>query len=373
MVVGFCLVLSWPPAVSGQGATRLTRAGPVQGTLEGGDPRLLEGHHFDAYTFDGRAGEAVVLSLESDEFDAFLGLALRAGVVTERIATNDDGPRGTDSQLARVLPADGEYVVVVRGLSSDALGHYALELRTLEHVAPTVVDIAPGQVRVGELGDEDDFTDEVAYYELYRFDAGAGERVSVTLRSSQLDTRVELGLWDGETFTSIGENDDGFEDGTTDSRLIRTVPEAGRYAIRATSYGPREVGQFTVELEALPPAEASPVRPIGAGETLSGQLTAVDTELEDGSYYDSYRYEGTPGERVTVTLRSRDFDAYLALGAPVGSGGFHPFAYDDDGASGTDAEATVTVPAGGVLLIRANSLAPGAEEDYSLTLQRAGS
>jgi hypothetical protein len=370
-VAGLSLVLLLPPTLSAQ-VPELARGEPIQGVLEAEDGTLLEGHRYDAYVFDGAAGEVVILSLVSNDFDAYLVLDHRSGILTERVSTNDDGGFGTDAQLALALPAGGEYVVVVRGLSADALGRYTLELRTEEHVDPTVAAIEPGQVLVGELGEDDDFTADVAYYELFTFDANAGDRVGATLRSSQFDTQVEVGHWDGATFSSIGENDDGFDDGTTDSRLVRTLPTTGRYAIRATSYYPRQEGQFTVELEALPPAEASPLVDIRAGDVISGELTAEDAELDDGSYFDLYRYQGAAGERVTVALQSEDFDAYLALGAPSGDDGFDELATDDDGGSGTDSQATVTVPAGGILLIRANSLGAREEGAYTISLRSGG-
>lgn len=353
-------------------APALARGETVRGTLGDGDLRLAAGHAYDAFTIEGRSGEVVTVTLRSADFDAYLVLARSSGPITEEVAADDDGGGGTDARVVRTLPADGPYIVVVRGLAPDAAGAYTLELGTLERRSATVTPIDRGETRVGALGAEDDFTDDLAYYELYPFEARAGERVAAVMRSGDFDTYVVVGYWDGETLVELAANDDGFGDGTSDSRVVVTLPEDGTYAVRATSLEGQQSGQFTVALDALAAAPAPSLTPIRAGESVAGELGAGDAELDDGSYYDLYAYAGAPGDRVTVTMRSEEFDTFLAVGNGPGADGFEEIASDDDGAGGTDSAITVEVPADGILLIRANSLAGATSGVYTLTVRPEG-
>ncbi|HEV2146544.1 MAG TPA: hypothetical protein VGR37_03930 [Longimicrobiaceae bacterium] len=107
------------------------------------------------------------------------------------------------------------------------------------------------------------------------------------------------------------------------------------------------------------------------GQTVSGQLTASSRKApEDQSYYDLYTYTGRRGERIRVTMRSSDFDAYLAVGRMAKGGAFSSIATDDDGAGGTDARVELTLPEDGTFAIRANTLSAGSVGRYTLQVER---
>ena len=46
-------------------------------------------------------------------------------------------------------------------------------------------------------------------------------------------------------------------------------------------------------------------------QNYSGDLGPGDNKLTDDEYYDTYYENFTAGQRVTVTMRSSDFDSYL--------------------------------------------------------------
>ncbi|WP_420472292.1 peptidase [Brevundimonas sp. FT23042] len=119
-------------------------------------------------------------------------------------------------------------------------------------------------------------------------------------------------------------------------------------------------------LAAQPVAAQSIIRP---GDAVEGQLSRADRLLDDGSFYDCFNLQAPAGERVQITLRSGDFDAYLAVvqGADCPAGG--DVGGDDDGAGGTDSRAEVTIGPGGYS-IRANSLNAGETGRYTLTVER---
>lgn len=111
--------------------------------------------------------------------------------------------------------------------------------------------------------------------------------------------------------------------------------------------------------------------PVRLGQTVSGTLTTASRKApEDQSYYDLYTYTGRRGERVRLTLRSSDFDAYLAVGRMATGGGFDSIETDDDGAGGTDAQVEVMLPEDGTYAIRANTLSAGSVGRYTLQLER---
>lgn len=108
---------------------------------------------------------------------------------------------------------------------------------------------------------------------------------------------------------------------------------------------------------------------ISCGQTITGDLSTSDCHLEDGSYVDFWKFQGTSGQNVTMTLRSTDFDAYMFLTDP------NPIAVveDDDGAGGTDSRIAYTLNRTGEWTIGANSLLPNQVGSYALTLVCEGS
>ena len=117
-------------------------------------------------------------------------------------------------------------------------------------------------------------------------------------------------------------------------------------------------------LAASTAAAQSAIRP---GETLRGTLSGSDAVLDDGSFYDCFTLRARPGERLEVTLRSADFDAYLAVlegrSCAAGASGES----DDDGAGGTDSRVGITL-GDGAYSIRANSLGGGETGRYGLVV-----
>jgi hypothetical protein len=119
-----------------------------------------------------------------------------------------------------------------------------------------------------------------------------------------------------------------------------------------------------------PPPPATPVSAtvIHAGETVQGRLEEGDHPHGRGRYMDTYLYEGREGETVVVTLRSADFDTYVAMGRPTPSG-CRPMDGADNGAGGTDSRLTFDVQQNGPLHIHVRSRQAGTGA-YTLTVER---
>ena len=73
-----------------------------------------------------------------------------------------------------------------------------------------------------------------------------------------------------------------------------------------------------------------------AGQRRTGQLQRGDAVMDDGSLFDIYTYEARAGERLTLTMRSSDFDTYLNV-ARMDGGEVEPIVRDDDSGGGTKA------------------------------------
>src|SRR5687767_1610339 len=117
----------------------------------------------------------------------------------------------------------------------------------------------------------------------------------------------------------------------------------------------------------LPLAARAQTR-IQPGQTVNGRLAASDPTLTDGSHYHLYEYRGRAGEQVQITMRSADFDTYLA-GGPLQGGELSPEDLDDDSGGGTDSRLTITLGPSGVYGIRANTLREGETGAYTLLVE----
>jgi hypothetical protein len=114
---------------TGSGGAAVLRDGATgSGSLDGSDPTLDDGSHYDEWTYTGRGGETVTVSLSSSSFDTYL-LAFRGSSLAggEYLDENDDYD-GTNSQLQLVLPASGTYTFIVNSYSAGETGSYQISM-----------------------------------------------------------------------------------------------------------------------------------------------------------------------------------------------------------------------------------------------------
>ncbi|HEY9887073.1 MAG TPA: tetratricopeptide repeat protein [Candidatus Obscuribacterales bacterium] len=97
------------------------------GRLDQNSPVLSsDGSYYHDHTFEGEAGQIVLINLESSEFDAYL---LLLGVDGAVLAQNDDFV-GTNSQVLIALPTTGTYTIRVTSYASGEIGSYTLGVRS---------------------------------------------------------------------------------------------------------------------------------------------------------------------------------------------------------------------------------------------------
>lgn len=97
-----------------------------------------------------------------------------------------------------------------------------------------------------------------------------------------------------------------------------------------------------------------------------GVLTSSDSQLGDGSYFDSYEIAGSEGQRVTISLDSSDFNAFLGL---ADSEGNLVASNDDATDSNQNAFLSLTLPKDDVYTVFATSRNPQVSGDYRMVLR----
>jgi trypsin-like peptidase/surface-adhesin protein E len=108
---------------------------------------------------------------------------------------------------------------------------------------------------------------------------------------------------------------------------------------------------------------------VHVGESVDGSLTADDRTLSNGTRFDQYLLQLASGTRVTVSLHSRDFDAYLLV-LQVDADTLVAVASDDDSGGGLDAEANFVAPATASYVISVFSASKRSQSgDYRLTVE----
>lgn len=199
-----------------------------------------------------------------------------------------------------------------------------------------------------------------------------GQRVSITLQSTEFDTLLRVEPPAGEAV----ENDD-VTPRDTNSRVDFTAPIDGVYRVVITTYAPNTQGAYTVQVGAGEPGagtvvaggtQQGPDAQTGPGGTLTAN-TPVQEYLSPGDpssggrYVRAYRLEGRAGDMVTLRLQSSSFDPTLALIAPGGQRWFN----DDTTPSDTNPTLNVTLPAAGSYRVEVSSYRAGATGAFSLS------
>jgi hypothetical protein len=228
-----------------------------------------------------------------------------------------------------------------------------------------------GQVQQGELDRSDPREEDDSLYEDWTFRGTPGTRVTVSMNSNDFDTYLVWGrMIDGE-FVPLASDDDGGEG--VGSRLGVWVRDDQEYVVRANAFDRDANGRYSLSVQqAASAADAgTPRGSIRPGQTVQGTLGAGDPLLAHGTFHETWRFTGRPGQRVTVSLRSSEFDTLLLWARVVGAEPL-PIISDDDGGPGSSSELTVEVDATGEYAIIVTSICFGGLGAYTLAVEPAG-
>jgi hypothetical protein len=340
----------------------------LQGTLSESDPQLYERGHFKVYQFRAQPGVRYVVTMHSEEFDAYLTLARTVGGITDHMMFDDDG--GSEPLAARLrfqVPEAGTYLLIAQALVEDGAGPFTIALDTVTIRQPTPGDIRVGQTVNAELTEDDaeydiEGEDISGWYDLYRFQAREGQRLRITVQFEDYIPNIAVGTMEDGVFQML-EEDTG-----AGGSLMFTVPATGDYVLQVGAYG-SVTGEYTVSMQERAPAQQARTAPVRRGQSVTGTLNAEDPELDDGRWYDAYAYTGRAGEELRITMSSEDFDTYLIIGRMV-DGEFEELETNDDGeeGSGTNSVLEIELPEDGRYVIYATSFLEGTEGEYSLSV-----
>lgn len=358
---GFTLVMEEGPKAAEVRAITLDQ--PVEGSLTATTGTGFGNARADQYRFRGEAGQRIVASLESDDFDTFLELYDGQG---QSVASDDDGGGDLNSRLVHTLPSAGAYTLEARALSS-ATGDYELTLKVLP-VPPQPQTIRFGQTIEGELKSTAAVDNDGHYYVGYSFEGRKDQRIQFTMRSGDFDAMTEIGLMpqDGEAFKVLQSDDDGLRQGT-DSRLNFTLPEDGRYEVHALGLDGEATGLFSVELvdRGREPGPGSMLIPSVA----RGNLNDFASLNDEGQSYDAYEFKAKGDEKLRFTLISAAFDAVVEVGE-MKEDSWRSSATDDDSLSDNHARLDWSAPRDGTYQVRVRGYRPGSSGSYSLMVER---
>jgi hypothetical protein len=337
----------------------------VSGRIATTDPALYQRGRFKVYQFQASPGRRYIATLQSDDFDAYLTVARTVGGITDHMLTDDDGAgEGTGSRLRFTVPTAGTYLILAQSLAEDGTGAFTLRLDSATIRQPRPQPLTIGTPVEGSLTETDaEYDDPGAegYYDLYRFQGRAGQRLRIRMEMGENYPSIEIGTREGGTFTPLENVTPG------PNQLTATLPAAGEYFIRAGVSG-SVTGEYTLTTEERP-AQAVRTTPIRRGESATGQLEEGDAELDDGRWYDAYAYTARAGERVRIDLRSEDFDAYVSIGRMV-DGNFVEIASNDDAedGEGLDSSLELELPEDGRYVIQATSFSAGGTGSYEVSV-----
>jgi len=216
-----------------------------------------------------------------------------------------------------------------------------------------------------ERGD-DVLSADRSFFDVYTFEGRRGQQVAIDMVSPEFDTYLILLAPDG---SELAQDDDG--SGSTNARIVLTLPLDGTYTVVANSYRGGETGRYALRastLDGRPSQPSAPSAPNNALVRHEGILVpgAGTATLPDGSLYKEYTFEGRTGQSVTMTLESPDFDTYLIL---LDARGNKLAENDDAGQGTTNSQLTVRLPDSGVYRVLVNAYDRRGRGRYRLTIR----
>ena len=258
--------------------------------------------------------------------------------------------------------AAGVYKQALRRDPAQRLALTGLERLADQGVVPDrerASETIPGQLTASSAT-----LDDGTFYASHERTGRAGDEWTVLLRSDAFDPfLLVIDLTSGSPVELDRDDDSG--PGTHALAQV-TLPRDGRYALWANTYAPGAQGSYEIVLYRSSQRANDP--PTGQQQVFRDELTTASPTLEDdGSYYNAHRIDATAGERLTVTLASDVFDAFLMVMDPTGE----VIARDDDGAGGTNARAHLGLSESGTYTLLVNTYEAGQTGAYTLTVERA--
>ncbi|NJR65442.1 MAG: trypsin-like serine protease [Leptolyngbyaceae cyanobacterium CRU_2_3] len=228
-----------PMLGGGKEAQRIALDSAVEGKLDQTSGVLpSDSSYFDAYTFDGKAGQTVVIEMTSSDLDSYLIVLSSDGT---DIAQDDDGGGGRNSKVEVALPADGTYTILANSRGTGEIGSYNLRV-----AAAGSSPQQQGRALLREQGTlgpgSPVLQSDGSFYREYTFRGNAGQSITASLESTDFDTYLVILDASGQP---LGQNDD-VSPNSSNSSLTVTLPATGTYRVIANAYERNGQGRYTL-------------------------------------------------------------------------------------------------------------------------------
>jgi hypothetical protein len=309
------------------------------GELGPGDTKL--GRYFDTYTLQLTAGERIVATLTSSDFDAYLILESPEGGEIE----NDDYGESSDARIDTLVDIPGTWKIKVSSYDDGEQGEYLLRV-----VRERLQEL---ESYTGILDEGDAISVKGEYYDSYKVFLERNQRVVISMRCEQFDPFLVLKPPRGRRLL----NDD--YEVETESRLDFIAESSGQYEIFATSYAGGELGEYSLRILLGDRMNL---------QEIQGYLDSDDPELEEYGFYEMHPLFLEEGQRVILEMTSDELDTLLLVDGPDGF-----YTENDDYNEQTFiSRIELFAPSQGEYVITAASFDAGVEGSYTLKIYSFG-
>ncbi|UBF25620.1 PPC domain-containing protein [Kovacikia minuta CCNUW1] len=186
--------------------------------------------YFDTYQFEGKAGQSVMIRMDSKAFAPFLMLL---GPDGKKIAIDENTPNDDYAAIAQQLPANGTYRLIANSRAEKQKGAYTVS------VTPLIL------LRHGELATGNRKLKNGALYQDYDFQAKANQTIKIVTYSPDFAPYLVLLNADGKV---IDESRGSAHDKDSASLWI-TLPRAGSYKVAVMTQKPGAEGKYSLMVQ----------------------------------------------------------------------------------------------------------------------------
>ena len=271
------------------------------------------------YVFTGQAGDAIMITLNSNDFNSYLHLLDSSG---SELISNDDSGGSLNSLIGPyTLPSTGSYTIRASSLSSDTPGAFTLSLNKIEVTAVTYDE--PIEVNFTPTSSPQYFT----------FEGDTGDLITVTAVS---DGKVNTSLTLNDPYNSQVVFDDDSGPGLDPEIYQLPLNQSGTYTLALQMVAPG-TGKVTVTVQRTPPPSLD-----------DGPQTVTFTNSQSSRVV---MFTGNAGEHVRLTMHSVDGRAgspnlsVLQNTSTIASG---------SGSSVSDLSLSFVVPSDGNVVVQLN-------------------
>ncbi len=224
------------------------------------------------YVFTGQAGDVVVITENSDDFDSYLHLLDSTG---NELTSNDDSGSSLNSMIGPyTLPNSGNYTIRATSLDGTVSGSFTLTLNKTEVTAmsynePVEVNFTPN-----------------AQAKYFTFEGTSGDLVSISVDSgSSIDTSLSL----TNSYNSQIATDEDSGSGFDPEIFQQLLSSTGTYTVALTAVAPG-TGTVTLTIKSTPPPSLD-----------EGTQTVSFTSSQTSR---AVMFTGKAGEKVQLTLHA---------------------------------------------------------------------